>query len=86
MKIIDSTKLKEMFLGGFRNLQLHKAVVIALNIFPVPDGDTGTNMYLTLASAVKEIENLQGDRSQTTIAFSRGALKGAGGNAGVILF
>ena len=85
MKIIDSTKLKEMFLGGYRNLQLHKAEVDALNVFPVPDGDTGTNMSLTLASAVKEIENLQGDCSQILIDFSRGALKGARGNSGVIL-
>ena len=85
MKIIDSTKLKEMFLGGYKNLQLHKAEVDALNVFPVPDGDTGTNMSLTLASAVKEIENLQGDCSQILIDFSRGALKGARGNSGVIL-
>ena len=80
MKIIDSTKLKEMFLGGYKNLQLHKAEVDALNVFPVPDGDTGTNMSLTLASAVKEIENLQGDCSQILIDFS-----GARGNSGVIL-
>lgn len=85
MKIIDSSKLKEMFLGGYKNLQLHKAEVDALNVFPVPDGDTGTNMSLTLASAVKEIENLQGDCSQILIDFSRGALKGARGNSGVIL-
>lgn len=85
MKIIDSTKLKEMFLGGYKNLQLHKAEVDSLNVFPVPDGDTGTNMSLTLASAVKEIENLQGDCSQILIDFSRGALKGARGNSGVIL-
>lgn len=85
MKIIDSTKLKEMFIGGCKNLQLHKAEVDALNVFPVPDGDTGTNMSLTIASAVKEIENLQGDCSQILIDFSRGALKGARGNSGVIL-
>ncbi len=85
MKIIDSSKLKEMFLGGYKNLQLHKAEVDALNVFPVPDGDTGTNMSLTIASAVKEIENLQGDCSQILLDFSRGALKGARGNSGVIL-
>ena len=85
MKIIDSTKLKEMFLGGYKNLQLHKAEVDALNVFPVPDGDTGTNMSLTIASAVKEIENVQGDCSQILLDFSRGALKGARGNSGVIL-
>ena len=85
MKIIDSTKLKEMFIGGCKNLQLHKAEVDALNVFPVPDGDTGTNMSLTIASAVKEIENVQGDCSQILLDFSRGALKGARGNSGVIL-
>ncbi len=85
MKVIDSTKLKEMFIGGCKNLQLHKAEVDALNVFPVPDGDTGTNMSLTIASAVKEIENAQGDCSQILIDFSRGALKGARGNSGVIL-
>lgn len=85
MKVIDSIKLKEMFLGGYKNLQLHKAEVDALNVFPVPDGDTGTNMSLTIASAVKEIENVQGDCSQILLDFSRGALKGARGNSGVIL-
>ena len=85
MKVIDSTKLKEMFIGGCKNLQLHKAEVDALNVFPVPDGDTGTNMSLTIASAVKEIENVQGDCSQILLDFSRGALKGARGNSGVIL-
>lgn len=85
MKVLDSVKLKDMFVGGYNNLRLHKAEVDALNVFPVPDGDTGTNMSLTLASAVKEIENLQGDCSQVLIDFSRGALKGARGNSGVIL-
>lgn len=85
MKVIDSAKLKDMFLGGYKNLQLHKAEVDALNVFPVPDGDTGTNMSLTIASAVKEIENVQGDCSQILLDFSRGALKGARGNSGVIL-
>lgn len=85
MKDIDSIKLKEMFIGGYNNLRLYKNEVDALNVFPVPDGDTGTNMSLTLASAAKEIENLQGDCSQILIDFSRGALKGARGNSGVIL-
>ena len=56
MKTIDNIKLKEMFVGGYKNLLAHKAEVDALNVFPVPDGDTGTNMSLTLGSAVKEIE------------------------------
>lgn len=85
MKTIDNIKLKEMFVGGYKNLLAHKAEVDALNVFPVPDGDTGTNMSLTLASAVKEIESTEGDCSQLLTEFARGALKGARGNSGVIL-
>ncbi len=85
MKTIDNIKLKEMFVGGYKNLLAHKAEVDALNVFPVPDGDTGTNMSLTLGSAVKEIEATEGDCSQLLTEFARGALKGARGNSGVIL-
>ena len=53
MKVIDSSKLLEMIDGGYRYLKANKNVVDALNVFPVPDGDTGTNMSLTMASAVK---------------------------------
>lgn len=85
MKVIDNIKLKEMFVGGYKNLLAHKAEVDSLNVFPVPDGDTGTNMSLTLASAVKEIESTEGDCAQLLTEFARGALKGARGNSGVIL-
>ncbi len=85
MKVIDNIKLKEMFVGGYKNLLAHKAEVDSLNVFPVPDGDTGTNMSLTIASAVEEIKSTEWDCSQLLTEFARGALKGARGNSGVIL-
>jgi len=53
MKVIDGAKLREMIVGGAKNLENNKAMVDSLNVFPVPDGDTGTNMSLTMASAVR---------------------------------
>lgn len=86
MKVIDSAKLLEMIDGGYRYLKANKNIVDALNVFPVPDGDTGTNMSLTMASAVKEVRAVQTDDiSDILTAYSRGALKGARGNSGVIL-
>lgn len=75
-----------MLVGGARALELNRALVDELNVFPVPDGDTGTNMSLTMSSAVRELgvsdsQNL-GDLA---LAFSKGALRGARGNSGVIL-
>ena len=82
---IDGSKFKEMLAGGARALELNRATIDELNVFPVPDGDTGTNMSLTLSSAMREANACQsvhiGDIAQ---AFSRGALKGARGNSGVI--
>ena len=72
--------------GGYRNLKANKAMVDALNVFPVPDGDTGTNMSLTMESAVKEVKSVgTDDIGEILTAYSRGALKGARGNSGVIL-
>lgn len=86
MKILDVAKLAEMFEGGYKNLSANKAMIDSLNVFPVPDGDTGTNMSMTMASAVKEIQNVVIDEpSDLFNAFARGALKGARGNSGVIL-
>jgi len=86
MKIIDNAKLVEMFKGGYKNLKANKAYVDSLNVFPVPDGDTGSNMTLTMASAIKEIEAVTSDdRSDILTAYARGALRGARGNSGVIL-
>lgn len=85
MKIINGQDLKEMFVSGANNLYNHYPEVDALNVFPVPDGDTGMNMNLTMTSGSKEIRN----RNDTNIyeiskAFSRGLLMGARGNSGVI--
>ena len=86
MKIIDNAKLVEMFKGGYKNLKANKAYVDSLNVFPVPDGDTGSNMTLTMASAIKEVEAVTSeDKSDILTAFARGALRGARGNSGVIL-
>lgn len=83
---IDDVQLREMILGAQVNLERYKTRVDSLNVFPVPDGDTGTNMSLTVASTVKEVEQTDaGDLSETVKAFARGALKGARGNSGVIL-
>lgn len=86
MKNIDTAKLKEMFTGGAKFLEINKAYVDSLNVFPVPDGDTGTNMSMTIAQAVKEMNASDSDDLDVVVnSFSRGALKGARGNSGVIL-
>lgn len=85
MNKIDGLKFKEMLAGGVKELELNRATVDALNVFPVPDGDTGTNMTLTLQSALREANascSLLID--EISLAFSKGALKGARGNSGVI--
>lgn len=86
MKILDIYKLKEMLVGGAKQLEINKEYVDSLNVFPVPDGDTGANMSMTLSTAVKEMSTVESDRIDDVVnAFSRGALKGARGNSGVIL-
>ena len=83
---IGGTMLKEMFLTGAALLEKNRAYIDSLNVFPVPDGDTGTNMSMTMQSAVKEIQNCKGTNvSDIAAAASLGALKGARGNSGVIL-
>jgi hypothetical protein len=85
MKKLDGIVLKEMLISGSNNLYNHYPEVDALNVFPVPDGDTGMNMNLTLTSGSKEIENRNDkDIYQLSKAFSRGLLMGARGNSGVI--
>lgn len=75
-----------MLLAGFENLSANKQQVDALNVFPVPDGDTGTNMSLTVQAAAKEVENLKDLQLKTFAqAAATGALMGARGNSGVIL-
>ena len=85
MKALDGISLKEGFISGSNNLYNHYPEVDALNVFPVPDGDTGMNMNLTLTSGSKEIQN-RNDKNISDIAkaFSRGLLMGARGNSGVI--
>ena len=86
MQKINSALLKEMFLGGANNLINNKAYVDKLNVFPVPDGDTGTNMSLTLKSAIEEIENSPcNNLKEVGDAITKGSLMGARGNSGVIL-
>lgn len=86
MKIINGLTLKEMIISGANNLFNCYPEVDALNVFPVPDGDTGTNMNLTISSGAKEVQN-RNDVSVYDIskAFSKGLLMGARGNSGVIL-
>ncbi|NPV91385.1 MAG: DAK2 domain-containing protein [Firmicutes bacterium] len=77
---------RAMLRVGQYNLEAHRSEVDALNVFPVPDGDTGTNMMLTLRSAVKEVENLKTDNlAAVAKAASTGSMMGARGNSGVIL-
>lgn len=86
LKQIDAVLFKEMFLNGTVLLQQNKDKINALNVFPVPDGDTGTNMLMTLKSALAEMQQVTSDSiSDVAEAISRGSLKGARGNSGVIL-
>lgn len=83
---IDGAMLKQMLLSAAKFLEDNKESVNALNVFPVPDGDTGTNMSLTMQSAAKEILALKTDKlGEVAKALSKGSLKGARGNSGVIL-
>ena len=84
---IDASRLVSMFYCGVRELLEDKEHVNELNVFPVPDGDTGTNMSLTMLSAVRELSQLPEDASMADVckAISSGSLRGARGNSGVIL-
>ena len=85
--VIDAMMLSKMFLTGAKNLEAHKEWINELNVFPVPDGDTGTNMTMTIMSAAKEVDSLGDAPSMEAIckAISSGSLRGARGNSGVIL-
>lgn len=83
---INSTMLSKMFLAGAKNLEAKKEWINELNVFPVPDGDTGTNMTMTIMSAAKEVATLISDDMPTLCkTISSGSLRGARGNSGVIL-
>lgn len=88
MKIeyIDGDLLKKAFIVGANTLEKNKEGVNALNVFPVPDGDTGTNMSLTIQSAAKEIKNIDSNNIDDIVkGIAKGSLMGARGNSGVIL-
>ena len=86
MKQIDAKMLSKMFLAGAKNLEAKKEWINELNVFPVPDGDTGTNMTMTIMSAAKEVSALENPTvAQLAKAISSGSLRGARGNSGVIL-
>ena len=83
---IDANMLKSMFLAGAKNLEAKKEWINELNVFPVPDGDTGTNMTMTIMSAAREVSALaEPTMDSLAKAISQGALRGARGNSGVIL-
>ena len=85
-KTINGAMLKSMILTAAKLLEVNRVNIDALNVFPVPDGDTGTNMSLTIQSAVKELLNCKSNKvADITEAVSKGALRGARGNSGVIL-
>ena len=83
---VDAKMLGRMFLAGAKNLEAKKEWINELNVFPVPDGDTGTNMTLTILSAASEVSALENPTMKTLAkAISSGSLRGARGNSGVIL-
>ena len=86
VNMIDAGLLAKMFIAGAKSLESKKEWINELNVFPVPDGDTGTNMTLTIMSAAKEVISLaQPDMMTLCKAISSGSLRGARGNSGVIL-
>lgn len=86
MKIIDATHFKEMLVSAANNLEIHREEINTLNVFPVPDGDTGTNMNMTFGSGVSQAYEFQNDNiGDVAKCLSRAMLMGARGNSGVIL-
>ena len=86
IKTINAEMLSKMFLAGAGNIEAKKEYINELNVFPVPDGDTGTNMSLTIMAAAKEVAALDNPEMETLAkAISSGSLRGARGNSGVIL-
>ncbi|MBT9902712.1 DAK2 domain-containing protein [Anaerostipes hadrus] len=86
MKQIDAALLQKMLIGGAKRLESNKEYINELNVFPVPDGDTGTNMTMTALAAAKEVGNApEVTVKEVTRALSSGSLRGARGNSGVIL-
>ena len=85
-KTIDAITFKKAFISGAKRIESKKEYINELNVFPVPDGDTGTNMTLTIQAAVNEVLKLENPTiSDIAKAISNGSLRGARGNSGVIL-
>ncbi len=86
-KTLDAAMISKMFLAGAHNLNATKEWINELNVFPVPDGDTGTNMTMTILAAAKEVKTVEDDNDVQAVckAISSGSLRGARGNSGVIL-
>lgn len=85
MKQIDASLLQKMLIGGAKYLEARKEYINELNVFPVPDGDTGTNMTMTAMAAAKEVAAANLSIKEITRGLSSGSLRGARGNSGVIL-
>ncbi|MDT3843471.1 MAG: DAK2 domain-containing protein [Bacillota bacterium] len=86
MNSVDAQTLKKAFLSGAKNLEMNKEFINELNVFPVPDGDTGTNMTMTILSAAREVAAIEDPTMEKLAkAMSSGSLRGARGNSGVIL-
>nr|WP_330386939.1 DAK2 domain-containing protein [[Clostridium] aminophilum] len=86
MNSVDAQALKKAFLSGAKNLEMNKEFINELNVFPVPDGDTGTNMTMTILSAAREVAAIEDPTMEKLAkAMSSGSLRGARGNSGVIL-
>ena len=86
MKVVTGKLFKEMVLCGANTLHNNHPEIDALNVFPVPDGDTGTNMSLTFSAGAKEIEGMDSNNiGEISKKLSKGLLMGARGNSGVIL-
>lgn len=86
MKTVDAAMVQKCFLAGAKRIEVNKEYINELNVFPVPDGDTGTNMTLTIMSAAKDVSLLTAPTmEQVCKAISSGSLRGARGNSGVIL-
>ena len=81
IKMVNGDLLRQMIIAGSNHLFNHYPKIDALNVFPVPDGDTGTNMNLTMTSGAKEVMNIRNDKvGEVARIFSRGLLMGARGN------
>ena len=83
---IDAELLRKCFIAGAKNLDANKAYINELNVFPVPDGDTGTNMSMTIMTAARAVAELEDPDMESLVkAMSSGSLRGARGNSGVIM-